>query len=176
MTSSPQYLIDTDVLITAKNSYYAFSVCPGFWAWLLREQGRQIVGSIDRVKSEILMGSKEDDLVRWVGSDTEEDFFQDTGGDSSVVNAYRDVMLWAQQHGQYTDSAKAKFASGADGWLVAYAMIHGSKVVTNEKPRPEAKNEIKLPDVCDAFDVRTLDTFTLLRHLKARFILDENNI
>lgn len=29
------YLIDSDVLITAKNSYYAFDLCPGFWKNLL---------------------------------------------------------------------------------------------------------------------------------------------
>jgi hypothetical protein len=25
------YILDSDVLITAKNSYYAFDLCPGFW-------------------------------------------------------------------------------------------------------------------------------------------------
>lgn len=28
------YVIDSDVLITAKNSYYAFDLCPGFWSSL----------------------------------------------------------------------------------------------------------------------------------------------
>ena len=33
---------------------------------------------------------------------------------------------------RYFDYAKAKFATGADGWLVAYARVHGAIVVTNE--------------------------------------------
>ena len=31
---------------------------------------------------------------------------------------------------QFPDLAKAKFATEADGWLVAYAMVHGVAVVT----------------------------------------------
>ncbi|MCG8556092.1 MAG: DUF4411 family protein [Proteobacteria bacterium] len=25
------YVVDSDVFITAKNRYYAFDICPGFW-------------------------------------------------------------------------------------------------------------------------------------------------
>ena len=25
------YLVDSDVFITAKNLYYSFDICPGFW-------------------------------------------------------------------------------------------------------------------------------------------------
>lgn len=28
------YLIDSNVLIEAKNRYYAFDIAPGFWTWL----------------------------------------------------------------------------------------------------------------------------------------------
>ncbi|WP_083819642.1 DUF4411 family protein [Pseudofrankia inefficax] len=30
------YLVDSDVLITAKNTYYAFDIVPAFWDWLAR--------------------------------------------------------------------------------------------------------------------------------------------
>lgn len=30
------YLIDANVLIEAKNRYYAFDIAPGFWKWLDR--------------------------------------------------------------------------------------------------------------------------------------------
>lgn len=29
------YLVDSNVLITAKNGYYSFAICPGFWDWIL---------------------------------------------------------------------------------------------------------------------------------------------
>lgn len=28
------FLVDSNVLIEAKNRYYAFDIAPGFWAWL----------------------------------------------------------------------------------------------------------------------------------------------
>jgi Domain of unknown function (DUF4411) len=28
------YLLDSDVLISAKNLHYAFDLVPGFWSWL----------------------------------------------------------------------------------------------------------------------------------------------
>ena len=31
MTVDQIYLVDSDVFITAKNLYYAFDLCPGFW-------------------------------------------------------------------------------------------------------------------------------------------------
>ena len=60
------YLIDSDVLITAKNRYYAFSICPGFWASLLHGHTLGQLHSIDRVQQELLNGSPDDDLVQWV--------------------------------------------------------------------------------------------------------------
>ena len=77
--------------------------------------------------------------------------------------------MWVQRHPRYFAHAKAKFATGADGWLVAYARVHGATVVTNEQSAPESRREIKLPDVCDQFGVRRDNTFTLLRVLNVHF-------
>lgn len=63
MSDGPDYLIDSDVLITAKNRYYAFPIRPGFWESLLHGNSLGNVHSIDRVKQELLNGSPEDDLV-----------------------------------------------------------------------------------------------------------------
>ena len=66
-------------------------------------------------------------------------------------------------------SAKAKFATEADGWLVAYAMTRGAVVVTNEQPRPESRSRILLPDVCNQFGVTRQGTFWMLKELGIRF-------
>ena len=86
-----------------------------------------------------------------------------------VVRAYTDIMMWVQRHPRYFDYAKAKFATGADGWLVAYAQVHGVTVVTNEQSALESRKEIKLPDVCDQFGVRCDNTFAMLRALNIHF-------
>jgi len=80
-----------------------------------------------------------------------------------------DVTMWVQRNPRYFDHAKAKFATGADGWLVAYARVHGAIVVANEQCAPESRQEIKLPDVCHRFGVRRDTTFAMLRALNVRF-------
>ena len=89
-----------------------------------------------------------------------------------MSTAFAEVMLGVQRNPQYYDRAKAKFATEADGWLVAYSMVHGTVVVTNEQPRPESRNRVLLPDVCRQFNVKYKDTFVMLRHLGVRFGLE----
>ena len=168
MSTDRPYVLDSDVFIAAKNSYYAFAICPGFWDSLIHHQGVGNVCSIDRVKSELLAGRKTEDLVQWVKNQLPSEFFVDTGEDD-VANAYGQVMLWVQRNAQYFDQAKAKFATEADGWLVAYAMVHGVTVITNEQPRPQSRNRVLLPDVCSQFGVTYKDTFAMLNELAVRY-------
>ena len=53
MTGERVYVVDSDVLITAKNLYYAFDICPGFWRCLLHHHRRGRVFSIDPVRREL---------------------------------------------------------------------------------------------------------------------------
>lgn len=163
-----QYLLDSDVLITSKNLYYAFDICPGFWKCLLHHHGDGQIFSVDRVRNELLAGRKTEDLVQWVRNEVPKEFFlpADT---NEVAHVYTEIMLWVQRHPNYFDHAKAKFATGADGWLVAYALVHGATVVTNEQPAPASKKDVKLPDVCDQFEVPRENLFNMLRALSARF-------
>lgn len=170
MTSPPVLLLDSDVFIAAKNSYYAFDICPGFWTGLLHHHHQGKIYSISRVRGELLTGRKTEDLVQWVSNQIPDEFFLEVDEDQ-VTSAYTEIMLWSQRHTRYFDRAKAKFATGADGWLVAYAKVHGAVVITNEQPAPESKTEIKLPDVCAQFEVRYKDTFVMLRELAVRFDL-----
>ena len=165
--NKPAFLVDADVFIAAKNRYYAFDICPGFWNSLVHHGHAGTVGSIDRVRSELLAGRESEDLVQWARNELPTGFFLDTNG-ADVLDAYEEVMLWIQRHPQYFDSAKAKFATEADGWLVAYAASSGAVVVTNEQPRPDSRNRILLPDVCAQFGVTCRDTFFLLRKLEVR--------
>jgi hypothetical protein len=168
MADARPFIVDSDVFISAKNLYYAFDICPGFWRSLIHHHDEGGVYSVDRVRGELLAGRKTEDLVLWVKNELPAAFFLGTDGDD-VTSAYGDVMLWVQRNAQYFDRAKAKFATEADGWLVAYAMVHDVVVVTNEQPRPEARNRILLPDVCVQFGVTYKDTYFMLRDLAIRF-------
>ncbi len=168
MSTDGPYVLDSDVFIAAKNSYYAFAICPGFWDSLIYHYGAGNVCSIDRVRVELLAGRKTEDLVRWVRDQLPPAFLVDTD-EEAVINAYGQVMLWVQRNPQYSDQAKAKFATEADGWLVAHAMVHGVTVITNEQPRPQSRNRILLPDVCNQFGVPYKDTFAMLHELAVRY-------
>lgn len=162
------YIVDADVFISAKNQYYAFDICPGFWESLIQHHNAGNVYSVDRVRNELLAGRKTEDLVQWVRNDLPSDFFLNVD-DDDVTAAYTEIMIWVQRHPQYFDYAKAKFAAGADGWLVAYAMVHDAIVVTNEQSAPQSRREIKIPDVCVQFNVTYKDTFLMLKDLAIRF-------
>ena len=170
MTATAPFVLDSDVFIAAKNAYYAFDICPGFWNGIIRAHTNDRARSIDRIRNELLTGRKEEDLVQWVENDLPEGFFHDSNSEE-ISSAYADVMLWVQRNPQYFDRAKAKFATEADGWLVAYSMVNGTVVVTNEQPRPESRNRVLLPDVCAQFNVTYRDTFFMLRDLKVRLDL-----
>jgi hypothetical protein len=168
MPHRKRYIIDADVFITAKNRYYAFDICPAFWKNIIIRHNDGRVCSIDRVKGELLTGRKTEDLVVWVKKEVPESFFEDVD-DEAIADKYSQIMLWSHRHPQYTDAAKAKFATGADGWLVAFGAIRHSIVVTNEGSAPNSKHEFKLPDVCQKFGVEHRDTFQMLRELAVCF-------
>lgn len=57
------YLLDSNIFIQAKNEYYGFDLCPGFWEWLEQQNAAGKVFSIDRVQEELV--SYADALSQW---------------------------------------------------------------------------------------------------------------
>lgn len=164
MPDPPTYVLDADVFMTAARSYYAFDLVPRFWDTLINQASEGRVLSIDYVKKDIDRGK--DDLTEWA-NESFHDWFDSTDGED-VINAYRQVISWAQGQNQFTDAAKAEFANSADGWLVAYALAKGCTVVTNERFDANIRRKIKIPNVCQAFNVPCVDTFGMLRQLGIR--------
>lgn len=166
MTNHDQirYLPDADVLIAAYRDRYPTDLFPGFWDCLSHHlaAGRMLI--IDRVVDEILFPAG---LVQWV-EQAANGYFATTHA-QFVVDAYRQLMDWVQESPQFTPAARGDFARGADGWLAAYAMAHGSVVVTNEVSAPNAQRKVPLPDLCEQFQIRSINTITMLREVAANF-------
>lgn len=158
------YLPDTNVLVAAYRNYYAPDLCPGFWECLSHHLSAARLGIIDRVYEEIISPTE---LVDWVEQATNQSFAPT--GAQPVVDAYRRLIDWVHDNPQFNDAARADFASGADGWLAAYAMANGGVVVTNEVSAPQSQSVIKLPDLCRQFDIPCINTFAMLRELGAQF-------
>ncbi len=73
------------------------------------------------------------------------------------------------------EAAKHAFASAADSFLIAHAMVGNHKVVTHERAG-NSRRKIKIPDAARAKNVDCLDPFEMLRREGARFVLDNTLI
>jgi len=166
-TKSRCYLVDANVLIEAKNRYYSFSICPGFWDALAWKAGMGSVGSVDVVKNELASGN--DDLAKWVKHAVPTVAIRSTN-DVDAVSWYERVMQWVLAEPRFLQAAKDEFARAADPWLVAYAGAHAMTLVTQETPEPLFRKKVKIPDVCRQFGVACTNTFQMLEDLGVSFV------
>ena len=160
----PVFLLDANVFIEAARHYYAFDLVPRFWDSLVEYASIGRIKSIDRVKRELERGN--DELATWA-EESFHDAFVSTDEDE-VVQIYRKIINWVNSESQFTEEAKANFAGGADGWLVAYAKVKGCVVVTQKLSEPLSKRKVKIPDVCKKGGVSFVNTFEMLRTLGIR--------
>lgn len=165
MAGDPTYVLDANVFIEASRRYYAFDLAPRFWESLLHRAASGSVRSIDRVKQELERGK--DELAEWVENNFS-DAFASTD-EQDVIRSFGEIMTWVQAQSQFSGAAKTDFASGADGWLVAYARSKGSIIVTQEVPARDARRKVPIPNVCQVFNVPFVDTFEMLRGLGVQF-------
>ncbi len=158
------FLLDANIFIEAHRRYYGFDVCPGFWESLGHfAMGGRII-SIDRVYSELKVG--QDSLWDWARPIAEL-FVPST--EPQVVQAFSEVIQWVKREPQFRPEAKSEFATKADGWIAAYAQVHGTVIVTHEGHDPNVKKRVPLGNVCREFKLPVMDTFTMLRKLQIRF-------
>lgn len=156
-----KYLLDASVLITAYRSYYAFDICPGFWQSILDHFAAGRIFSTQRVKTELLRTT--DALSDWVKASLPGGFFIDDSS-AAVILEYRPMMTWVVSKG-FLPAAQAKFASDADGWLVATSKHAGYCLVTLEARQDGARARVPIPNVCEEFSVPYCNTSEMLRAL-----------
>lgn len=165
-----RYLLDTNFFIQAHRSYYPLDIFEGFWknAKNLASDGRII--SIDKVKKEIYdKSSHEDELKLWCQDNLSNDFFKAT--DAYLPNYIKIVQWVNSKRNHYKNSAIEEFLQTdlADPWLVAYALKENLNIVTYEKSEPGTKKRVKIPEVCNQFSVKFINTIDMMRELKIRF-------
>lgn len=81
-----------------------------------------------------------------------------------MQEAYRDVVAHVVQ--RYPDNqARRRFLDRADPWVIAHAIAEGGAVVTLEMRDPEISQQVKIPNVCDQLNVRSINTYQMLREL-----------
>jgi hypothetical protein len=165
-----KYLIDTNSLIVAKNFFYAFDICPGFWNGLKRHHASGEVFSVDQVRGELIAGN--DRLVRWAKQMPKEFFV--ASNTTEIVVQYSQIIQWVQSSFERQD-AVSSFAAKADGWLIATAKVEGYTIVCEEKFDPFAKKRVPNPNGCKQFGVSYCNVFEMLRQLHVKFGLKKQS-
>jgi hypothetical protein len=95
------------------------------------------------------------------------------------VDAVRDELVdgadelsdWTNRSPRYTQAAAGTFLASADYFLIGQAKALGFTVVTHERPAPEARKRILIPDACDAVDAEYCLPWKMLRDQQVRLVL-----
>jgi hypothetical protein len=160
------YLLDSNAFMEANRLYYAFDIAPGFWTWLANPDLANQLSSIEAVKDEITAGTG--DLVLWARAQPATFWLPDS---TAVVAAMTEIAASVTDPArQYRQEAVDEFLDSADYRLIAQARATGSTVVTREQPAPDSQKKVKIPDVCNAFDVAWTDPFSAYRALGMRLV------
>lgn len=158
------YLLDANIFIQSNRAHYGLDFVPAFWDWLDRSYASGLLQSINKVGTEIAAGH--DDLTTWAAN--RPSLFVPL--DPTCQSHLAALSQWANSH-HFTRAAINEFLRVADYQLVAYARAHSMTVVTMEKPEPNRKKKIKIPDACKAMGVAWASPFDMLRAEKASFVL-----
>jgi len=157
------YLLDSNIFIQSKNTFFAFDICPGFWKWLSTSDK---IHSISKVRDELLDGK--DELAEWIKNGVNNSFFIEE--DEKIQLCYRDIAEYVYALPErFKPGVKAHFLSKADGWLIAASKVLGATLVTHERYEPSCVKAIKIPNIAREFAVPYTDIFTVLRQFKVEF-------
>ncbi len=155
------YLLDANVLMTAKNQYYEFGRVDQYWEWLAyqAEQGRAKLPI--EIYEEITVGN--DGLSRWAKEH------------KSALISDEDVNIALVQKvtvdGYAPDLTDIEIETiGRDPFLIAHALAdpRNRMIVTTEVRRNTKRDNRKIPSVCDDLGVLTCDQWKPGRDLDFR--------
>lgn len=155
------FWLDSNSLITARDTGYGFDIAPGFWKLLEAKAAEGTIRSPIMVYDELQDVS--DDLATWARTQKAILFVEP---DQAVQQALTNVADYVQAN---FDAKWAKpFMDGADPWLIAHAATGGGRIVTFEAPVGVNSHKVKIPDIAQVFGVTCVNTWTMARELGLR--------
>ena len=150
------FILDADILIRAKRTYYQFDRVPQFWDWLVHQIKAKKVKMPVETWTRIVHNSsrQRDDLGQWAFEHRKGLLVADKsyhGKFAQVIQQYR----WPPPR-EWTPGELERL--GDDPYLIACALHLGATVVSNEvsKPNKQGTNR-KVPDVCASLGVECID-------------------
>lgn len=160
------YCLDANTLIEAKNVHYAMDFCPAFWEMIEVAHKKGFVFSIDFIYTELVKGN--DTLATWAKSQKENNLFIETS-DVETQMAFIEIVNHVNE--KYSEKEAKRFLDVADPWLIAKCKVMGATLVTKEVLAPSNTKKVKIPNICEVFDVKYMQTQDMIRSLGVKFIL-----
>jgi Domain of unknown function (DUF4411) len=156
------YWIDSSVFIEAQDNLYPFKNVPGFWKHIDVKLQEGSVRSSEMVYKELV--SFGDDLSKWIKS-------RKANGVSiqitpEVEDNFTKIANWVKE--KYDDANANDFLKGADGWIIAHAMVAKGIVVSQESQKHPNAKKARIPDVCHQFGVKCVKLIDMLKDQDAR--------
>lgn len=151
-------LMDSNAFIQAKNHFYRFSFCPGFWDWIATHHNGGSLFSVEKVAEELKDGN--DELATWVDATAPPGFF--VAPTAQVVTTQGVVARWVQAQATFSPSEKARFLGRADPWLIAEAIENGHEIITFEDLVPANSSKVKIPNAAANFGVQCANLYDVL--------------
>ena len=156
------YLLDANVPIDANRDYYPIDRVPEFWEWLVGLGNSGQVKIPQEIYAEVAAGA--DAVAGWL---------------KEQVNAMRleeqvseELVTQVIEQGYAADLNDDELDNiGQDPFLIAFALASpvNRVVVSNENSRPaRQRGNRHVPDVCQGFNIRCVNTFALIRELDFR--------
>ncbi len=164
--NAPYFMLDSNVFIQAKNLYYQFHFCPGFWSWLQTINGNGAAISLISVYDELVKhpanaGHEPDELSKWAKSHRKLFISYD---DPDTINALLELESFLIKK-EVAEPKIDQFMKAADSTLIAYAKAHNACVVSHERASKDfSAKKIYMPNVCNAFGVRYQSIFDIMRY------------
>jgi len=160
------FCLDSNVFIQAKNGPYGFDIAPGFWEFLDQQISKGTIFSSIEVYEELVAGN--DVLADWIKVRKHSGGFIDS--DADVQSTYREIADFVSK--VYADHQVSLFLEKADPWVIALAKVGNAIVVTQETLIIGPHQKIKIPNICKEFGVEYMDTYQMMRILKASLRTD----
>lgn len=151
MTGLVRYSIDTSSIIHARRRVYPPDIFPSLWSRIEGLIQEQIPAATEEVLHEL--ERQDDEIYQWARRQTA--MFIPI--DQEIQPIVSSILL---QHPNLIDVRRER--SGADPFVIALAIHHGSAVVTQEVPTNNPSRP-HIPDVCAAFSIRCINILQLIR-------------
>ncbi|MHC1772082.1 MAG: DUF4411 family protein [Flexilinea sp.] len=156
------YLIDSSVLITAKNTYYPMDRIPEFWEWLAYLSANGVIKIPHEIYKELTDG--DDDLSEWVKSHKKDLYINEEISNTEIFEILQNCYGVDQNNLSETEVEKFR----GDPFIIAYA-LHDKKnrvVITIENSATSKKGaNRKIPDICSDLGIGCWNTYKMIREL-----------